>query len=79
MIAEPVINEAITLVVPFQIGAKVQLRETQPAGFRRYMLNQFGAVAPAALRLFYVERAQPGIQLPTADKVVGDEPRAAED
>jgi hypothetical protein len=79
VIAEPVINETAALVVSFQIGAQVQLREAQPAGFRRYMLNQFGAVASAALRLFYVERAQLGIQLPTADKVVGDEPRAAED
>ncbi len=43
------------------------------------MLNQFGAVAPAALRFLYVERTQPGIQLATADKVVGDEPRTAED
>ena len=56
MIPEPVINEAVALVIAFQIGAQVQLREAQPAGFRRHMLNQFGAVAPAALRFLYVER-----------------------
>ena len=60
MIPEPVINEAVALVIAFQIGAQVQLREAQPAGFRRHMLNQFGAVAPAALRFLYVERTQPG-------------------